>query len=77
LFRQQRADIERSQEAFNDQISELIDDEGTQHQLFLIEKANYFTWERDNRHHPHFLISSRENFAAYEEAEERYQTAKE
>jgi hypothetical protein len=44
--------------------------------LFLIEKANYFNWERNNRDHPQFLISSRENLAAYEEVEERYQTAK-
>jgi hypothetical protein len=72
LSREQRADIERSQEAFNNQISEFLDYEGTQNQLFLIDKANYFNWERNNRDHPQFLISSRENLAAYEEAEERY-----
>jgi hypothetical protein len=75
--REQRADIERSQEAVNKQIRELLDDEETQHQLFLTEKANYFNRERNNIDNPQFQTISRENLAAYEEAEERYQKSKE
>jgi hypothetical protein len=70
-----RTKLAKAQEASKPQIDRQLNDGGTQHQLFLIKKASYSNWKHNSRDHPRYIMISRDNFAAYDEAEVRSDAA--